>query len=537
MVKKSAVIGLVLTFFLSVCLLRVSYLMSEGDPLSEASTGQSTKTLQVSFVRGTVYDRNGLPLTNVDSEIRAGIAPTGDAMRTLREQLSTEQRTPLLERLREGNPIVARFDRWLPPTAGIVQFSTPLRYAADGLAPHVIGYVDGDGNGVSGIEYAFEEWLESCGGEQSVSFRVNGLGRVWETDAERRSSLENASAGVMLTLESDLQRLVEKNATMTRGAAIVADTSTGEILAMVSRPDYDPTDLAAALSAEGSPLLNRAITDYNLGSVFKIVTAAAALEMGIPTTRTYECVGAVEVGDTLHHCHHRLGHGLQTMEEAFANSCNPYFVQLAQEVGAARLHAMAISLGLSRALPLCDGWNTARAVLPSLSTLFAEPSELANLAFGQGQLLATPLHLTALVGAVTGNGRWRSPTVVCGTVDRFGKLTAADRPSPTQVFSASTAAALRRMMQRVLTDDGTSPDAAPLWGTAAGKSGTAETGWYEDGEQVVQSWMVGYCPADAPRYTVVVLVENSIVSGERSAPIFRTLCEELYFYDLQKEKR
>ena len=135
--------------------------------------------------------------------------------------------------------------------------------------------------------------MESCGGEQSVSFRVNGLGRVWETDAERRSSLENASAGVMLTLESDLQRLVEKNATMTRGAAIVADTSTGEILAMVSRPDYEPTDLAAALSAEGSPLLNRAITDYNLGAVFKIVTAAAALEMGIPTTRTYECVGAV----------------------------------------------------------------------------------------------------------------------------------------------------------------------------------------------------------------------------------------------------
>ena len=92
-------------------------------------------------------------------------------------------------------------------------------------------------------------------------------------------------------------------------------------------------------------------------------------------------------------------------------------------------------------------------------------------------------------------------------------------------------------MEKVLTADGTSPDAAPSWGTAAGKSGTAETGWYENGEQVVQSWMVGYCPAEKPRYVVVVLVENSIVSGERSAPVFRELCEELYFYAMQKEKR
>ncbi|MBP3937239.1 MAG: penicillin-binding protein 2 [Clostridia bacterium] len=536
MVKKSLIIGVALTFLLSVCLLRVSYLASEGRLFSEASDDQSTRRLTVSTVRGTIYDRKGVPLTNAGSEIRAAIAPTAAAMRTLRESLPSSESAPLLERLREGGPILARFAEWLPPTDGIVQFQTPLRYGTDALAPHVIGYVNG--GGVSGVEYAFDDWLTACSGEQSASFRVNGLGQpIADVQPERFSSLDNALAGVTLTLEVGLQQLAESAATMTRGAVVIADAKTGEIRALVSRPDFDQNNVAAALSAEGSPLLNRAITDYNVGSVFKIVTTAAALEAGIPVSQTFACNGAVQVGDTAIHCHNRLGHGVQTMEEAFANSCNPYYVQLAQQVGAARLYAMAVSLGLARALPLCDNWQTARAVLPSLATLLSSPSELANLAFGQGQLLVTPVHLSALVGAVVNDGVWQTPSLLVGLTDRFGKTTPADRPTAVRAFSASTAATLRRMMELVLTDDGTSANAAPLWGTAAGKSGTAETGWYEDGSQVVQSWMAGYCPADDPRYTVIVLVENSIVSGERSAPIFRTLCEELYFYDLQQEKR
>ena len=335
-----------------------------------------------------------------------------------------------------------------------------------------------------------------------------------------------------LTLDADLQRLAERCATMTRGAVVITDAQSAEILALVSRPDYQPTEVAAAMTAADSPLLNRAITDYNCGSVFKIVTVAAALEAGVPLSRAYTCTGKLTMGDTDFHCHHLLGHGRLTMTEAFAASCNPYFIQLAQEIGAARLYDMAATLGFGRAIDLCEDWQTARAVLPTLSTLLSSPAELANLSFGQGGLLATPVHLAAVVGAVLADGEYASPTLLSGTVDATGSLIARERGETTRVFSAETAAALREMMVGVMTE-GTGTAAQPRWLAAAAKTGTAETGWYEDGVEVIQNWMVGYYPTAEPRYAVTVLVENSEASGENAASVFKALCEELYFFNLE----
>ncbi len=526
-------IGLCLTVLLGACLLRVSYLASDGVFLQQASAGQSTMKLTVAHVRGTIYDRHLTPLTNTSNEIRAAVTPKADIMKSLRGQLSAELAEGIEARLREDTPVVVSLPQWLAPVSGVRQFEVPVRYSEHPLAAHVIGYVDSSGlNGITGIEYACNEWLNT-GGELSVSYTVNGLGHILEDEEVTVSdSLSLARSGVALTLDADLQRLTESAAVMSRGAVLVTDSVSSEILAMVSRPDYRPTAVQAALTASGSPLLNRAITDYNCGSVFKIVTAAAALEADIPVDRRYACTGSLQVGDTVFHCHHRLGHGELTMSEAFAVSCNPYFIQLAQEIGGARLYDMAASLGFGRALTLCEGWQTARAVLPMLSDLLAAPAELANLSFGQGALLATPVHMVALVGAVVNDGRYVAPTLLAGTVDATGSLIPAESLAATQAFSAETAAVLRDMMRGVMTD-GTGHLAQPKWQAAAGKTGTAETGWYEDGEEVIQSWMVGYYPAKEPRYTIAVLVENSEQTGETAAPIFKALCEALYFHDLQ----
>lgn len=526
-------IGLCVTVLLGVCLLRVSYLASDGEFLQQASAGQSTMKLTVANARGTIYDRHLLPLTNTATEIRAAVTPQANVLPLLREQLSTELAEGIEARLQEDTPVVVGLPQWLSPIAGVRQFEVPVRYSQRQLATHVIGYVDSAGTaGITGVEYACNELL-STGGELSVTYTVNGLGHILpDGEVTVSDSLSAARAGVALTLDADIQRLAEAAATMTRGAVVITDASTAEILALVSRPDYRPTAVEAALTASGSPLLNRAITDYNCGSVFKIVTAAAALETGVPTDRRYTCTGSLKVGDTTFHCHHRLGHGELTMTEAFAVSCNPYFIQLAQEIGSARLYDMAASLGFGRALPLCEGWQTARAVLPSLSDLLASSAELANLSFGQGSLLATPTHMAALVGAVVNDGRYMLPTLLAGMVDATGSLIAVDRLAATRVFSTETAAALRHMMCGVMTD-GTGQSAQPKWQSAAGKTGTAETGWYEEGKEVIQSWVVGYYPADEPRYTVTVLVENSEQTDETAAPIFKTLCESLYFYGLQ----
>lgn len=526
-------IGLCLTVLLGVCLLRVSFLASDGDFLQQASAGQSTMKLTVANARGTIYDRYLTPLTNTAVEIRAAIMPQATVMPSLRKQLSAELADGIEARLQEDTPVVVSLPQWLSPVRGVRQFEVPVRYSERQLAAHAIGYVDSTGTaGITGVEYACNALL-STGGELSVTYTVNGLGRVL-TDGEVTvtDSLNAARAGVALTLDADIQRLAESAATMTRGAVVVTDASSSEILATVSRPDYRPTAVESALTAAGSPLLNRAITDYNCGSVFKIVTAAAALEADVPTDRRYTCTGSLKVGDTTFHCHHRLGHGELTMAEAFAVSCNPYFIQLAQEIGGARLYDMAASLGFGRALTLCEGWQTARAVLPALSELLALPAELANLSFGQGALLATPTHMAALVGAVVNDGYCVTPTLLAGTVDATGSLIAAEKLAATRAFSAETAAVLRDMMDGVMTD-GTGKSAQPKWRAAAGKTGTAETGWYEDGEEVIQSWVVGYYPADEPRYVVVVLVENSEQTDETAAPVFKKLCEELYFHDLQ----
>lgn len=526
-------IGLCLTVFLCVCLLRVSYVASDGDFLQQASSGQSTMKLTVANARGTIYDRHLTPLTNTATEIRAAVTPQADVMPSLREQLSAELAEGIEARLQEDTPVVVSLPQWLSPVNGVRQFEVPVRYSERQLAAHAIGYVDSTGmSGITGVEYACNDLL-TTGGALSVTYTVNGLGHILKDgEVTVSDSLSAARAGVALTLDADIQRLAEAAATMTRGAVIVTDASSSEILAMVSRPNYSPTAVEAALTATGSPLLNRAITDYNCGSVFKIVTAAAALEAGIPADRRFTCTGSLEVGDTTFHCHHRLGHGELTMTEAFAVSCNPYFIQLAQETGGARLYDMAASLGFGRALTLCEGWQTARAVLPTLSDLLASPAELANLSFGQGALLATPVHMAALVGAVINDGRYAAPTLFSGAVDATGSLIPAEKLAATRSFSAETATILRAMMCGVMTD-GTGQTAQPKWQVAAGKTGTAETGWYEEGEEVIQSWVVGYYPAEQPRYTVTVLVENSEQTGETAGTIFKSLCEELYFHDLQ----
>ena len=146
--------------------------------------------------------------------------------------------------------------------------------------------------------------------------------------------------------------------------------------------------------------------------------------------------------------------------------------------------------------------------------------------------MATPVHIAQLVATIVNGGEVIAPTLIKGTVDENGEFTEAAVSLPQRVFSEQTAHTIREMMLGVVTDEGTSPDAQPFPEGAGGKSGTAETGWIEDGLEVVQSWFAGYYPADDPKYVVTVLVENRDARGETSAPIFRSICEELYLLDM-----
>ena len=532
MAKRTVYTGVGVVLLLGVCAWRIYTLIGAGD-LSRAAHDQASMTLTVGTARGTIYDRHLTPLVNTGREWAAAVAPFPEALSALNNGLPGDELRELLGRLQSGRPVVTRLTQPLIPAPGLTQLKIPVRYDDSALAPHVVGYVADTGTGVTGAELFFDETLQAHTGRAEVTYSVDAAGCALEGESPRLTdTLSAATGGVALTLDADIQRMTETalSDNVTRGAAVVLDPFTGRILAMASAPTYQPTDVAAALENEDSPLLNRALLNYNCGSVFKVVVTAAALEAGLSPDTAFACEGGITVDSIFFHCHYILGHGTLTMREAFAKSCNPYYIRLGQFVGPDRVYAMATAFGFDRALTLADGWQTARAVLPSLSEIKASDATFANLSFGQGNLLATPMHVAGLAAAAVNDGVLCRPTLMLGEVDEAGLLHETEPAVPQRVFSASTAAIIRDMMRYTMVD-GTGEKGQPFHLGAGAKTGTAETGWYEAGEEVIQHWFTGFYPAENPRYVIVTLAENSEAAGESAAPVFREICEGLYRID------
>ncbi len=499
-----------------------------GGELFMAAERQSRYTLTLARVRGTIYDSELTPLTNTGREYRLGVVPTPEALHALATALDKEKWSEAEQRLSSGTPVALAMAE--PPSIakGMWSFSVPTRYGGALPASHLLGYLDGtSGKGVTGVERFYDDLLTKYTGEISMTFTMDGTGEWMQgISPEITDTLSRCRGGVALTLNSRVQATAQRAADryLPRGGVVICEAKTGQILASVSTPGYQPDRVASLLNDPASPLLNRVLCNYNCGSVFKIVTAATALEKGLPITTAFSCSGRIRVEGIPFRCHHELGHGRVGMLEGFAGSCNPYFIQLADRVGGADLHNMAARLGFNRSVPLGNGWESDVAVLPQKQTL--AQAALANLSIGQGELLASPLHIAALVGAVVNDGEWRMPSIFKGEVTEDQTLIEADLPAARQVFSPKTAATLRSMMEQTMLS-GTGRAAAPAGKSAAGKTGTAETGWVQTQKEVVQSWFAGYYPADNPRYVIVTLAEDADNTGGNSSLAFRQICEQL----------
>lgn len=525
--KRSVISFLIILGLLGGLMLRIYYL--SGQQFSQAAERQAGLTVTVANIRGTIYDCHLRPLVNSGTEFRAVATPSPQAIAALSECLDKESLKELTSRLQAGRPVVSVINALPSPTPELSVYEIPSRYTGDLIAPHVVGYMDGDGiKGATGAELVFDELLAGCSGKLSVNFAVDAVGKPLQgIEPVVTNTLDNAKAGVALTIDKDIQIIAESVAkeNLKKGAVVIMEPDTGRILALVSLPDFQPASLHQALESKDSPLINRALSNYNCGSVFKIVTAAAALEKGIPITTRFECTGSHSIGDVKFHCHNRLGHGTLGMLDAFAQSCNPYFIRLALQAGGQQLYDMSTALGFDRPIILAEGWKTARAVLPS-DTELASPAAVGNLAFGQGSLMASPVHIAQLVSSVVNRGNIIRPTLLRGTVDSRGVLT-EQAPAPVQtVFSEATADKLRQMMIYAV-ENGTGTHGAPSIGGAGGKTGTAQTGWVVDGEAVVQGWYAGFYPAEKPEYVIVVLAEDYESSGGMPATTFRQICDEL----------
>ena len=426
-------------------------------------------------------------------------------------------------------PFLVEVDRDMT-ALGIPCYAASRRYAAAPLCPQLLGYLDGEGHGAAGLEKALDALLTGSGARDTLLCPVTAQGTLRTGEQVQHLQADSGAVGVRLTLSRSVQRAAEAVAaqTMTTGCILVLDVRTAALRACVSVPGFDPADPAASLEAPDSPFLNRALQAYAVGSVFKPVLAAAALEAGLAPE--HDCNGAVVVDGQIFRCAGGVPHGEVDLSAALAKSCNGYFIRLGQQLGAQALLQQAQALGFGRSIGLAEGLTAQSGALPGAEEL-AQSGQLANFSFGQGSLLATPLQVAAMMNTIANGGVYRAPCLLdCALDETSGEdLSAFARPQAERVLTEQTAAALRTMLEQTVAE-GTAQDASGLPGGAAGKTGTAQTGQFTaEGKERMNLWFAGFYPAEDPQYTIVVLQDGQTQAAVSSAAVFAQLCTALHW--------
>ena len=488
--------------------------------------------LPIAERRGTLYDCNGLPLVNAVPSLMGAAKPTARALDTLTGILPPQELSALRVRLEKGSPAAFVFPQGaqVPQNPDILCLPVWQRYDAQPLAVHLLGYLGADGHGVSGLEKSYDSYLAAQTGRLAVRFPADAQGRVLPGGAaEIENTGYDSAAGLQLTLDRRIQQITQEAMAQPHiraGAAVVLDCRSGAVRAMVSTPGFHPERVGESLTAQDAPLINRAILPAAVGSVFKPILAAAALENGIPIQQEFVCTGEVRVGDTVFRCHKREGHGVLDMRGAVAESCNPYFIQLMQRLTPQQILPAVRGAGFGQQTPLAPELTSAAGILPNEAELLL-PAALANFSFGQGRLLATPLQLAAAFACIAADGLYHTPYLTQVFLDKNGQPEAPySAIPPEQVLRPETAQTLRSLLISAV-EEGSGKRAKPAQGGAGGKTATAQTGVFVNGDEQVNSWFVGFFPAEKPQYVIAILVEQGSSGGIDCAPVFQAIADRI----------
>src|SRR5690606_8962985 len=419
-------------------------------------------------------------------------------------------------------------------------------YPQGHYSAHVVGYVgavaeeDLDGDpvltipefriGKAGIERVREADLRGRAGVSHVE--VNAVGRVI-----RELSREEGEPGkdLVLTIDAALQRFATERLAGETGAAVVLDSQTGEVLAMVSSPTYDPNAFDRGISSREwesllrnplAPLSNKAVSgQYAPGSTFKMVVALAALaHNSVSPSKTFFCGGMLKLGDGRFHCWRRGGHGHVNLHDGIVQSCDVYFYEVARRVGIDRIAAMAERLGLGKRLGI-ELPGERSGLVPTKSwklEALGKPwliGETLIAGIGQGYVLTTPLQLAVMTARLVNGGRGVLPRLT----RRIGEQRVAPEPGAAEDLKLTPEwlKLVRAAMDGVTNQ---------RWGTAygariaepgmemGGKTGTSQvrrisaserrsgvrTQEELEREERDHALFVGYAPVDDPRYAVAV---------------------------------
>ena len=504
-------------------------------------SGQYTRSASAARHTGFVYDKAGALLSHAEAGAVALVNPCGRCDKDAAAEflLHNSRLTPdeILAKINGTVPFSVTLSTYPGEHAPSGVYVYPRYEENNGtLCRHLLGYRGSDGSGKDGIYRRYDSFLSGVG---TLSYRYMADAKGQQMTSEVFSVINNGytdKSGVVLTVDKHLQELLDAvcDDYIDMGAAVLCDLSDNSVAALASRPLYAADDVASVLDSARGELINRAFSLYTPGSVFKTVVAAAALEED-PSLYdfTCECTGSVTVSGKVFHCHKHSGHGVQNMKEGFANSCNVYFLALAEKTGLDAICAMAQKLGLGEAHSL-SGLYIPAAKLPDTANARI-PAYVANACIGQGDVMVSPVDLASVYAAcVTGfrrdltlvKGLWEesdSTSLSKGSAPE-GKLLRFCDTIPVKVLSDATVRRLRDMMCAcVRIGTGWQASAAPL--SVGGKTATAQTGQYKDGKEVLNRFFAGFFPADEPQYVLVILCEGNGDNHAVPAKIFAEFVE------------
>ncbi len=377
-------------------------------------------------------------------------------------------------------------------------------YPYKNMYAHAVGYVD---VGKTGIE-AYEN-LNLLNPNRNLFEQIRG-GILGEP---RKGS------DIYLSLDQRLQEIAYKALEGQKGAVVAMDPQTGQILAMVSKPDYDPNLIATVYqdlidNEEDAILLNRVTNGvYPPGSTFKILTALEYVkEHG--EVFSYVCKGFETFATKTIHCYGNTAHGSEDLTRAFAVSCNTAFATMGEALNMDKLQELGERLLFNQDLPYA--FNHVRSSLNVSESM--TPEMRVETVIGQGETLITPLHNLLIVSAIANGGQLMEPYLVDHITSPTGKLVEKRLPKESSVlFDTSETALLKSYMEEVV-QTGTGRGLLSDDYTAAGKTGSAENPF-----GLPHAWFVGFAPVDQPRIAVAIVVENAGSSGRHAVPVAKSL--------------
>ena len=539
----------------------------QGEYFLRLSEENRLRVTSVAAPRGLIVDRRGRPVVVNRPAFTVSLMPM--ELRRPHEEVAVVARLLGLDpaavdqqlvegrdrpfapvRLRRDVPkeIIAAIEESRMDLPGVLVEVEPVRqYPYKDLAAHLLGYIGeindrelrqlraqgyeaGELIGKEGAERTYDRYLRGRNGE--IQAEVDALGRPLRTLATIPAV---AGDTVVLGLDLDVQQAAEAALGDRLGTVVAMDPRDGTIVAYVSHPAFDPNLFAAGIKAAAwnqllhdprQPLLDRArMWGYPTGSVFKIVTASAALDLGLvnPESR-FSCPGYYNLGGRTWHDHE--AHGNLNFLDAIAESCNVVFWTVSRPVGPVHLAEYARSYGMGQATGI-DLPEESPGVMPDpewKQRTYHEAwygGDTLNTAVGQGYVLATPLQVARMIAGVANSGELVTPHVATEIRSPDGRTQFRIAPPPARRVrvTAQTMVVLRAGLAAVVTR-GTAASIQIPGLAVAGKTGTAES---MHGKPY--AWFAGYAPAGAPTLAVVAMVENAGYGAEFAAPIVRRVLE------------